>query len=176
MIYNVVLVSGVQQSDQILYHKKYSDIQILYCAVLCLVVSNSLPPHGLQLTRLLCPCEFSRQEYWSGLPCPPLRDLPNPGIKPRSPALQADSLLSEPPGKPKNTGVGSLSHFQEIFLTQESRSPALHTDSLPAKPNICTYTIFFQTLFHYRSLQDIEYNCLCFTVCPGCLSVVVCIC
>ena len=35
---------------------------------------------------------FSRQEYWSGLPCPPPGDLPNPGIKPRSPALQADSL------------------------------------------------------------------------------------
>ena len=43
---------------------------------------------------------FSRQEYWSGLPCPPPGDLPNPGIKPRSPALQADSLPSELPGKP----------------------------------------------------------------------------
>ena len=44
---------------------------------------------------------FSRQEYWSGLPFPSPEDLPNPGIKPRSPALQADALLSEPPGKPK---------------------------------------------------------------------------
>ena len=43
---------------------------------------------------------FSRQEYWSGLPCPPTGDLPNPGIQPRSPALQADALTSEPPGKP----------------------------------------------------------------------------
>ena len=43
---------------------------------------------------------FSRQEYWSGLPCPPPGDLPNSGIKPRSPTLQADSLLSDPPGKP----------------------------------------------------------------------------
>ena len=42
---------------------------------------------------------FSRQEYWSGLPCPPPGDLPNPGIEPRSPTLQADSSLSEPPGK-----------------------------------------------------------------------------
>ena len=42
---------------------------------------------------------FFRQEYWSGLPCPPLRDLPNQGIKLGSPALQADSLPSEPPGK-----------------------------------------------------------------------------
>ena len=44
--------------------------------------------------------KFSRQEYWSGLPCPPPEDLPYPRIKPRSPALQADSLPSEPPGKP----------------------------------------------------------------------------
>ena len=42
---------------------------------------------------------FPRQEYWSELPCPPPGDLPNSGIKPRSPALQADSLPSEPPGK-----------------------------------------------------------------------------
>ena len=43
--------------------------------------------------------EFSRQEYWSGLPFPSPGDLPDPGIKPVSPALQADALLSEPPGK-----------------------------------------------------------------------------
>ena len=43
---------------------------------------------------------FSRQDYWSGLPCPPLGDLPDPGVEPRFPALQADSLPSEPPGKP----------------------------------------------------------------------------
>ena len=42
---------------------------------------------------------FSRQEHWSGLPFPSPGDLPNPGIKPRSPALQADTLTSEPPGK-----------------------------------------------------------------------------
>ena len=46
--------------------------------------------------------EFSRQEYCSGLPCPLSRDLPNPGIEPKSPALQADSLPAEPPGKPQN--------------------------------------------------------------------------
>ena len=44
---------------------------------------------------------FSRQEYWSGLPFPSPGDLPKPGIKPRSPALQADALTSESPGKPK---------------------------------------------------------------------------
>ena len=43
---------------------------------------------------------FSRQEYWSGLPFPSPGDLPDPGIEPRSPALLADTLTSEPPGKP----------------------------------------------------------------------------
>ena len=41
-----------------------------------------------------------RQEYWSGLPCPPPGNLPNPGIEPRSPTLLAHSLPTEPPGKP----------------------------------------------------------------------------
>ena len=50
--------------------------------------------------HFLYPWGLSRQEYWSGLPCPPPGDLPNPGIKPRSLALQADSVPSEPPGKP----------------------------------------------------------------------------
>ena len=44
--------------------------------------------------------EFSRLEYWSGLPLPIPGDLPDPGIKPGSPALQVDSLPSEPPVKP----------------------------------------------------------------------------
>ena len=44
--------------------------------------------------------EFSREEYWNGLPCPAPGDLPNPGIEPRSPTLQEDSLLFEPTGKP----------------------------------------------------------------------------
>ena len=43
---------------------------------------------------------FSKQEYWSGLPHPSPGDLPDPGIEPRDPALQADSLPSEQPGKP----------------------------------------------------------------------------
>ena len=44
--------------------------------------------------------EFTRSEYWSGQPFPPPGDLPSPGIEPRSPALQADYLPAEPPGKP----------------------------------------------------------------------------
>ena len=47
------------------------------------------------------PLEFSRQEYWNGLPFPSSGDLPNPGIEPWSPTLQADSLSFELPEKPK---------------------------------------------------------------------------
>ena len=61
-----------------------------------------------------------------GLPGSPSGDLPNLGIKPRSPALQVDSLLSKPPGKPKNTGMGSLSLLQQIFPTQGSNQGLLH--------------------------------------------------
>ena len=82
----------------------------LWHAVLsCSVVSDSLWPHGLQPAKLLCSWGVSRQEYWSGLPCPPPGYLPNSGIEPRSSTLQADSLPSEALGKPKNTGVGNLS-------------------------------------------------------------------
>ena len=112
------------------------------CAVLsCSVVSDSLWPHGLQPARLLCPWGFSRQEYWSGLPCPLPGDRPNPGMEPRSPALQVDFLPSEPPGKLKNTGVGSPSLLQRNFLTQESNRGLLHCRrilyqfSYPGSPN-----------------------------------------
>ena len=57
-------------------------------------------------------------------------DLPNPGMKPRSPGLQADSLPAEPQGKPKNTGVGNLSLLQRIFQTQESNWGLLHCQQI----------------------------------------------
>ena len=75
-------------------------LNVIILSVSRLAVSDSLWPHGLWPARFLCPWGFSRQEYWSGLPCPPPGDLPNPGTEPRFPALQADSLSSEPPGKP----------------------------------------------------------------------------
>ena len=64
------------------------------------VMSSSLRPHGLQPTRLLYPWGFFRQENWSGLSHPPPGDLPNSGIEPGSPAIQADSFPDELPGKP----------------------------------------------------------------------------
>ena len=65
------------------------------------VVSDSLQPHqlGPPPTPGSLSVGFSSQEYWSGLPFPSPGDFPNPGIKPQSPTLQADSLPSEPPGK-----------------------------------------------------------------------------
>ena len=69
---------------------------------------------------------FSRPEYWSGQPLASPGDLSNPGIKPRSPELQADSLPVELQGKPRSTGVGSRSLLQSIFPTQESNRALLH--------------------------------------------------
>ena len=108
-------------------------MNVVACAVLCLVTQSCLTPVCVWLfatpwtVAYQAPLSmgFSRQEYWSGLPCPLPGDLPNPGIKPRSPTLLADSLPSEPPGKPKNSGVGSLSLLQGSFLTQESNCIAV---------------------------------------------------
>ena len=56
------------------------------------VVSDSLQSHGLYLTQAPLSMEFSREEYWSGLPLSSPGDIPDPGVKSRSPTLQADSL------------------------------------------------------------------------------------
>ena len=75
-------------------------------AVLCAVLNRSATSVQLFVTPWTVAHQaplsmgFSRQEYWSELPCRPQRDLPNPRIEPRSPTLQADSLPNEPPGKP----------------------------------------------------------------------------
>ena len=86
----------------------------------CSVMSLFVTPWTIQSM------EFSRPEYWRGWPFPSPGGLPNPGIEPRSPTLQADSLPAVPYGKPMNTGVGSLSLLQWIFLTQESNQGLLH--------------------------------------------------
>ena len=59
--------------------------------------------------------EFSRQEYWSGLPFPPPGDFSGPGIEPWSPALQEDSLQSEPQGSPQ-----SIWYYLEIVRSRKS--------------------------------------------------------
>ena len=79
-------------------------------------------------TRLLYPWDSPGKNTGVGCHAPPLPpgDLSNPGIKLSSPTFQVDSLPSEPPGKPRNTGVGSLSILQGIFPSQESYWGLLH--------------------------------------------------
>ena len=73
-------------------------------AELCLTLATLLTvAHHVPLSM-----GFSRQKYWSGLLFPSPGDLPIPGIEPRSPTLQTDSLPSEPPGKPIKSGGGGL--------------------------------------------------------------------
>ena len=72
--------------------------------------------------------EFSKQEYWSGLPFLSPGDLPNPGLKPRSPALQADALPSEPPGKPQSHDI-NVGYSDNSYLMVQYKS---HHDDLLA--------------------------------------------
>ena len=80
----------------------------------------------LSCLTLCNPMDFTRPEFQNGQPFPSPADLPNPEIKPWSLTLQVDSLPAEPPTQPKNTGVGSLSLLQQIFLIQESNWGFLH--------------------------------------------------
>ena len=76
------LLSSLSLSYSIFYFYQYEAGVFILCC--CCVVTLSFPalllPRGLELIRLLCPWGFSRQKYWSGLPCPPPGDLPHPGI------------------------------------------------------------------------------------------------
>ena len=106
---------GQEASGQVLLDQTRS--------VMCLsahsVASDSVPPHGLQPARLLCPWGVSRREDWGGWPCPPPGDLPAPGIEPGSPtapALQAHSL----PGS-RCVGEGSPGIFGGV--ASEWRGP-----------------------------------------------------
>ena len=74
-------------------------------------MSNSVTP-GTVSRQVPLSMGFPRQEYWRGLPFPSPWDLPNPGIEPRSPALQADSLPAEPPAKLAFAYVLSTAAFE----------------------------------------------------------------
>ena len=98
--------------------------------MLCLVTQSgpTLWPHGQQPAKFLCPWGFSRQEYWGGLLYPPPRDLPNPGIEPRSPALQADSFHSKLSGKP------NISYIENLDVQAGFRKGRVARDQIA---NIC---------------------------------------
>ena len=75
------------------------------CILSCSVMSDSLQPHGLEPTKLHLSMGFSRQEYWSRLSCPPPRDLPNPRLEPKSPALAGGFIIAEPSKKPLSPSI-----------------------------------------------------------------------
>ena len=95
--------------------------------------------------------EFSRQGYWSGLPFPSLGDLPNRGIEPRSPALQADSLLFKPPG---NTDFSYFLENNEFlkFLFQNLNIPVMKFCWLKNTP------VVLYLDFYLGKLRDLDFS------------------
>ena len=80
----------------------------------------------------------SRQEYWSGLPCPPPGNHSNPGIEPTSPSLQADSLPAELPGKPQCTvepGFNIVLHVPHLSSTLSQSPPPMLMAHLRSQPS-----------------------------------------
>ena len=130
-----------QQRTVVTYSQHWNPASASFSESLLLslsVVSDSLWPHGLQPARLCSPWGFSWQDYWGGLPWPPPGNLPNPGIKSRSPALQVDSYHVNHRGSPRilervfypfSRGTSRLRNQTGIELG----SPVLQVDSLPAK-------------------------------------------
>ena len=96
------------------------------------LLQRTFPTHGLNPGLLCCRRILYQLSHkgsprileWVGFAFS--RGSSNPGIKPRTPGLLADFLPAEPQGKPKTTGVGSLSLLQRVFLTQESNWGLLH--------------------------------------------------
>ena len=91
MVFGIVLAL-----NQMLLHFLVQELSVSYS-----IVSNSLQPHELYVVHQVpLSMEYSRQDYWSGLPFPFSGDLPDPVFESRSPASQADSSPSQSPGKP----------------------------------------------------------------------------
>ena len=118
---------------------------VVVTAMPCLVISRIRLFVTPWLVTFQAPLslELSRQEYWSVLPGPPPGDLPNPGIEPRSPALQADSLPAEPPGKPRETRVGVMPsttgsswHVDQTHVTCFPHWPVGSLSLLPPGKNV----------------------------------------
>ena len=80
------------------------------CAQLLSLVQLFVTPWTIACQTSL-PMEFSRQEYWSGLPYPPLGDLPNPGIEPLSPALAGSLFTTETPGRDFKNSIWNAFKF-----------------------------------------------------------------
>ena len=130
-----------------------------------LVLSDSLRPHGLY-----SPLNSPGQNTGVGSH-PFSRGLPNQGIEPRFPTLQGDSLPGGPPGKPKNTGVGSPSLLQQIFPTQESNQGLLccRCILLPAElPGVLAWRYTHRSMIELNlEIKLYIYDQLIFNKLPG---------
>ena len=124
-------------------------------------MSDSLWLHELQSARFLCPWGFSRQEYWSGLPCPPPGDLPNPGIESRSPELQVDSLPTEAPGN-MYAYIPSLLDSPVpplwVITGQRAELPVLHGSFSLA---VCLHRVVYISQCHSLSWTHLFIPMLC---------------
>ena len=90
---------------------------LYYAMHSCSVMSESLRPHWTVAQQAPLSMRILQARILKRLPCSPPWDCPNPGIKPRSPALQADSLPSEPPGKPHTLDINPFSYtIYKYFL------------------------------------------------------------
>ena len=102
---------------------------VMFILELCCVLTQSCPtlcsPMDCSPPGTSVHGDSPGKNTWSGLPCSPPGDLPNPGMESRSPTLQADSLPAETPGRPKYTGVGSLSLLQGTLLPNPRIAPDL---------------------------------------------------
>ena len=90
------------------------------------------------------PMEFSRPEYWSGYRFPSPGDLPNPGIKPRSPRVQADSLAAEPQGKPFNQNQMA----KVVYISPMTQLSWVHKNYItnpPTNPKSLYWAAFFSS-------------------------------
>ena len=113
----------------------------------------------------LCAYRFSRQEYWSGLPWPFPGDPSNPGVKPRSPALQADSLSSEPPGKPmvplsseavETYGLSGFLYPEMIFF---SSWPRIGPENWPCHSNKLCLSLNLTPNSNFHTLLRLVISC-----------------
>ena len=120
-IFNIIIVSlwNISKQDSELQATFSADFLRLECVhILCVCMSLShirlfVTPWTVALQTPLS-MEFSRQEHWRELLFPSPGDLPDPGIKPRSPALQADSFQSEPPGNLALPFIYLLSNLEQV--------------------------------------------------------------
>ena len=112
LIYDIMSVSGIQQSDSIIIN----NLCMYACVLSCSVVSDSLQPHGLQLTRLLCPWDFPGKNTGVGSNFLLQGTVPTQGWNPRLLQWQVDSLPLSHQGNPVTEIVFSCMYIQILLV------------------------------------------------------------